>query len=97
MAKLISIKNEMRVLIFNPIISEREHIFITKLLYPFFFLVIVYKGGQVLNISFNSGYIEIFIGRLPPSFAKNVLSLKGFPKTINNVFITNNFNVPASI
>ena len=95
LAKLFNIENRIRSFIFNIIISEKECFTITKLLHSFLFFTIVYKSGQVFNMSFSSGYIKIVIGWFHLSFAKNVSSLKDFSKTINNVFIPNNFDIPA--
>lgn len=97
LAKLLNIETGIRVLIFNPIMSKRENFSITKLLYAFFLLIVIYKGNQVLNMNFSSEYIEIPVVRLHPNLAKIDFSFKGFPKIIKDVFISNNFDVPVWI
>lgn len=95
LAKLFNIKTKIRIFIFNPIISEKECFSMTKLFYLFSLFTVIYKGGRVFNMSFSSRYIKIVVNWLYPSFAKNALNLKSFFKTINDIFITNDFDVSA--
>lgn len=97
LAKLFDIKTWIKIFIFHPIISKKDHIFTIKLFYLFLFLITDYKNNHVINISFNNRYVKIVISPFNPNFAKNASSLKSFSKIINNIFIINHFDFSTLI
>lgn len=93
--KIFNIETGIRNLIFNLIISERKRLIITNLLYLFILITVIHERNWILNMSFSSRYVKIFINQIYLSFAKNTLNLKNLLKIIYDIFIINNFHILA--